>query len=106
MANFRSKLRTSSLTHGKRDIVPHPILLVEDSKAAGSMLKNRIEEKWMCDVHLAESFEQAKQLLRSHRRDYFLVICDLNLPDAPNGEILELVAVGATQIHCHYRFFW
>ena len=93
MANFRSKLRTSSLAHGKRDIVPHPILLVEDSKAAGSMLKGRIEEKWMCEVHLAESYAQAKELLRAHRRDYFLVICDLNLPDAPNGEILELVAV-------------
>ena len=93
VANFPTKSRTSNIHHGKHDMVPHPVLLVEDSRAVANMLKASIEQKWQCEVHHASSYDQAKALLREHRRDYFLVICDLNLPDAPNGEVLELVAL-------------
>lgn len=93
MAHFRNTSRVSGNTYAQHDVVPYPILLVEDSKTVATVLKNTIAKKWQCEVHLAYTYQQAKELLKAHRTDYFLVICDLNLPDAPDGEILELVAL-------------
>jgi len=56
-----------------------------------NMIKNLIEDTWQCPVHVATSFEGAINCLKKHRKEYFLVITDLNLPDAENGEIMDLI---------------
>lgn len=68
-----------------------PILIVEDQKSAAELLKNAILATWNVDVHIARSYSEAKEFLKQHRQDYLLAICDLNLPDASKGEILQLV---------------
>lgn len=87
--NFRSGKRSASSI--SKEMIPKPLLLVEDSRSVSNIIKTQIEERWHCDVHVAASFEDAVVLLKSHRKEYFLAICDLNLPDAPNGEIMGLI---------------
>lgn len=71
--------------------IDNPILIVEDNKLSGSLLKANIHKYWNVDIHEAGSFAEAKALLKLHRFEYLVAICDLNLPDAPNGEILDLI---------------
>lgn len=70
--------------------IPKPILLVEDSQTVSNYLSNEIADRWQCDVHVASTYAEAKQLLKQHRQHYHLAICDLNLPDAPHAEIVDL----------------
>lgn len=71
--------------------IDKPLLLIEDSRSIATMLKAQIENKWHCEVHIAFNYEEAVNRLRAHRNEYFIAICDLNLPDAPNGEIMHLI---------------
>lgn len=43
------------------------------------------------DIDIAHSFSQAVELINKHGNMYFLALLDLNLPDAPNGEIVDYV---------------
>ncbi|MCV2884342.1 diguanylate cyclase [Aestuariibacter sp. AA17] len=67
-----------------------PILLVEDSAIVSEYLSAHITERWHADVHIAKTYEEAKKLLQAHRHQYHLAICDLTLPDAPSGEVVDL----------------
>lgn len=69
------------------------ILVVEDSpivlKILSHILKNELDERHFA-IDYAESLAQAKQLLDSDK-EYFAALADLNLPDAPDGEVVELI---------------
>ncbi|WP_100642943.1 diguanylate cyclase [Alteromonas facilis] len=82
----------SSEIKNDRMKIPHPILLIEDADILAEILQYRIVEKWDVEVHLARNLAEAKQLLTEHRTKYLVALCDLVLPDAPNGEVLKLVA--------------
>ena len=71
--------------------VDQPILIVEDQGSLSKMLSDLLVEQWGCEVHIAESYAEAKAQLSRHRHEYLVAICDLNLPDAPNAEIISLV---------------
>ena len=66
------------------------ILLVEDAsffeKAVLMTLKN-IEE---CNVYVARSYKEAEELLCSSREKPDLALVDLTLPDARDGQIVDL----------------
>ncbi|MBR9726961.1 response regulator [Shewanella intestini] len=65
------------------------ILIVEDSEAVSKILTHLIMQELGCEVDVAADYQTAiKQLEHNH---YFVVIADLNLPDAPNGEIVTSV---------------
>jgi len=68
-----------------------PVLVIEDSKSLASLLSQKLHEKWQCEVHIATNYQEAKNCLKKYRNEYFLVVTDLNLPDAPNGEIIDLI---------------
>ncbi|MCY7294439.1 GGDEF domain-containing response regulator [Alteromonas sp. a30] len=87
--NFRRGERGPSSLN--RNNISKPLLLIEDSRSIANIIKSQVENRWGCDVHVASSYEEAITLLKAHRREYFLTISDLNLPDAPNGEIVELL---------------
>lgn len=72
----------------------YDILLVEDSKAFSEMLQAILGENPEYSVHAAASFAEAQKLVNDAGRDFEIALLDLNLPDAPNGEIVDLV-VGA-----------
>jgi len=77
-------------THFKLQI-DKPVLVIEDSRVLSQMLTSMIHKLWDCDVHVASSFSEAEKLLNKYSADYHLAMCDLCLPDAMNGEIIDLV---------------
>ncbi|MDD2651819.1 MAG: diguanylate cyclase [Sulfurimonas sp.] len=63
------------------------ILIVEDSKALAKVVAKKINLELGFEVDIAYSMSEAKLFLK--RYSYFLVLTDINLPDAPNGEIVD-----------------
>ena len=68
------------------------ILVVEDSLFFSSLLKKEIEAKLKFDVTVAQSYAEAMELIDGNREAWFVAILDLNLPDAPDGEIVDSVS--------------
>jgi len=66
------------------------ILVVDDNKALAKLIVMQME-KTIDDmaIDVAYSFAEAQMLINEHDKDYFMTILDLNLPDAPNGEIVD-----------------
>lgn len=67
------------------------ILVVEDSKIFSRILKNSIEANPEFEVVLAESYDALIALVESKQYDFFASLLDLNLPDAPDGEVVDYV---------------
>ncbi len=67
------------------------LLMVEDSRFFGTLLKQKIEKKLGHRVFWASTYAMAKQLLEEERGDFFLGLLDLNLPDSKPGEVVDLV---------------
>ena len=72
-------------------VEPKKVLLVEDSRAIASILKASIEALDAIECVVATSHAEAAQLLQSHPGGFFAAVLDLNLPDAPDGEVIDLV---------------
>ncbi|MCF6354181.1 MAG: diguanylate cyclase [Candidatus Polarisedimenticolaceae bacterium] len=67
------------------------VLIVEDSRAINKMLAHHIATQLHIDVESAVSMQEAKQILDKQSEQFFVAILDLNLPDAPNGEVVDVV---------------
>lgn len=65
------------------------ILLVEDSIALSTLLTQRLEEETGAIVARCGSLAQARTNIAEGK--FLLALTGLNLPDAPNGEILDLL---------------
>jgi len=65
------------------------ILIVEDSKTLAKLLAKKIESSLDYRVDVAYNFSEAKLFLKKYT--YFITLLDINLPDAPNGEIVDYV---------------
>ena len=63
------------------------ILLVEDNKTLAKLISKKIEEELKIEVDVAYSLQEAKLFLSAY--NYFITLLDLNLPDAPNGEVVD-----------------
>lgn len=68
------------------------ILIVEDNKALAKLIAKQMD-KSISDmiIDVAHDFAEAKAEISEHKDEYFMTILDLNLPDAPNGEIVDYV---------------
>jgi len=68
------------------------ILVVDDNKALAKLIVKQMD-KSIDDmiIDVAYNFAEAKMLISEHKKEYFMTILDLNLPDAPNGEIVDYV---------------
>ena len=66
------------------------ILVVEDSKMVLKVLRHVLSQSAQIKPHYAENFAQAKILLEQDI-DWFAGLIDLNLPDAPDGEVVDYV---------------
>ncbi len=74
---------------------PLDVLLVEDSRFFGSIVRNRLVSEIGARVHWAASYAEALAALDAATTPFFMAILDLNLPDAPDGEIVdEILARG------------
>ena len=62
------------------------VLIVEDSRTTARFMAHNLKEQLGLAYDCAESLSEAISLLEADASQYFLALCDLNLPDAPNGE--------------------
>lgn len=67
------------------------VLVVEDSKAINNLLSAELRKLGNLAVESAETYAGTKALLEKNPQRFLLAVLDLTLPDAPNGEIVDLV---------------
>ena len=65
------------------------ILIVEDDKRLAQYIAKKIKTTIDCEVDIAYSLSEAKLFLKLYK--YFVTLLDINLPDAPNGEVIDYV---------------
>jgi len=65
------------------------ILVIEDNKTLANLIAKKISAELDFEVDVAYTMAEAKLFLKGYK--YFLTLSDLNLPDAPNGEIVDYV---------------
>lgn len=63
------------------------ILIIEDNKTLAKLISKKISKKLKFEVDVAYKLGEAKLFLKKYK--YFVVLSDLNLPDAPNGEVID-----------------
>ena len=65
------------------------ILIVEDNKTLAKLLAKKVESSLGYEVDIAYKLSEAKLFLKKWK--YFVALLDINLPDAPDGEIVDYV---------------
>ncbi len=65
------------------------ILIVEDNQTLAKLIAKKIEASLNCEVDVAYKLSEAKLFLKKY--SYFVTLLDINLPDAPNGEVVDYV---------------
>lgn len=66
------------------------ILIVEDNKALSKLIAKKMETHLNFDVDVAHSLAEAKVFIGKEVK-YFIALLDLNLPDAPDGEVVDFM---------------
>lgn len=69
----------------------HKILVIEDSKAMLTYEVETLQKRFDFEVISAMSYAEAEKILQSHENEFFIALADLVLPDAQNGEIVNLL---------------
>ena len=67
------------------------ILIVEDNQALAKLLKLRISSEFDFIVNTVSTYKETEEILQKEGKNFFASILDLNLPDAPDGEVVDLV---------------
>ncbi len=67
------------------------VLIVEDSTIIGPTIRSRFEKELPYEVTLTQTYGDTERLLQKDHDPYFVAILDMDLPDAPHGEIVDLV---------------
>lgn len=66
------------------------LLLVEDSALVLKVMRRLVAEADEFQADFAENYAQASQFIDDNPGQYFAAVVDLNLPDAPSGEVVDL----------------
>jgi len=64
------------------------ILVVEDSEMVMKVLRHLMQTQHYQSIY-ATSLAEARQAFDEHQGDFFAALVDLNLPDAPDGEVVD-----------------
>ena len=65
------------------------IIIVEDSSIVTKIIRHILKTELNIDASFAASFAEAKELYEEFKDSVFLALVDLNLPDAPDGEVVD-----------------
>lgn len=88
MSRFRELDRRA---HANQFSIPsRSLFLIEDSIALGMLLRGEIERRTSVDVKWFKTYADAAAALNEQRPA--LAVSGINLPDGPDGEILDLLA--------------
>ncbi|MEO1954918.1 MAG: response regulator [Campylobacterales bacterium] len=63
------------------------ILIIENDKKLAELIAQKLQTELEIETDIAYNFSEAKLFLKAY--DYFLTLVDSNLPDAPNGEVID-----------------
>ncbi|AGZ82030.1 diguanylate cyclase [Campylobacter fetus] len=66
------------------------VLIVDDNKALARLIAKKMENNVDMDIVVAHTFNEARDIIDDND-DFFIALLDLNLPDAPNGEIVDYI---------------
>ncbi len=66
------------------------VLIIEDSPVQSKIIRNQILALSQFDTLAAYTLEEAREALTAYKDKIFVAVIDLNLPDAPNGEGVDL----------------
>ena len=66
------------------------IIIVEDNKALSKLIAKKMETHLNFEVDIAHSLAEAQVLIKKDN-NYFIALLDLNLPDAPDGEVVDFM---------------
>jgi len=69
----------------------HPILIVEDQESIAQYVAAMIKDHWECEVIVTNTLQAAREALGTAIPAIQVAICDLNLPDAHYGEVIDLM---------------
>ena len=72
------------------------ILVIEDNKTLANLIAKKISMELDAQVDIAYNMSEAKLFLKAYK--YFLTLSDINLPDAPNGEIIDYIIKTANHV--------
>lgn len=70
---------------------PTKVIVIEDSQSLNDLLSQSIYSQLGIKVDSAKSLDEAIDLIILNKDSYIAALVDLNLPDAPNGEIVDAV---------------
>lgn len=70
----------------------HKVLIIDDSISVCNTLKSFIENDLEIDVFIAKSLKDSANLLLQEKGKIDVILADLGLPDAPNGEIIDFLS--------------
>lgn len=71
-------------------MITEKILIVEDNKALSKLIAKKISQNTDFEVDVAHSLKEA-QIYIGKGNLYFMALLDLNLPDAPDGEVVDYI---------------
>lgn len=69
----------------------YKVLVIDDSISIIQSLKNLIESDINIKVYTAKSKKDSINLLLKHKGKFDIILADLGLPDAPNGEVIDFM---------------
>lgn len=69
---------------------PRTVLIIEDSHVQSKIISKQILALTQFGTTIANTMEDARVLLETSRDQFFVALIDLNLPDAPDGEAVDL----------------
>ena len=67
------------------------ILIVEDSKFFSKLLSKRVADDFQIECVVCTTYRETVSLLEKNSEQFLLAVLDLNLPDATDGEVVDLV---------------
>ncbi len=67
------------------------VLLIDDSQAISRLLRARCQDLAGAEAEIAGSLAETRALLAERPERFFVAVVDLNLPDASEGEAVDLV---------------
>jgi diguanylate cyclase (GGDEF)-like protein len=70
----------------------HKILIIDDSSSICNTLKSLIESDIDINILIAKSLKESAQIILKEKGMFNVVLADLGLPDAPNGEVIDFLS--------------
>ncbi|MDH5708455.1 MAG: diguanylate cyclase [Hylemonella sp.] len=89
MTTTRTRSRTAS-TNNEEKILRH-VLLIEDQRSLAMVAAKMLHDRWGCQVLIATTLDQVRQIIDQKQHEFFVAVSDLSLPDAPEGQVIDVL---------------